>query len=232
MQTIVLVLMILVCFNFMLKQTYCKRWVVGGVSAACALFTGLMWPYAIEQSKTQIADWLANPALMLDTSVILSIEVCLQLSFCMLAVHMMNGGTAKPRTLWTYRILRGFPGLLVFLVLFSGLTAMIFSFPGVSFSALAWSMAAGILVLIPAGTLFLRWLLPEKELRLELLFLTNSLTAILGIVATVNGRTAVKGVGEVDWTAFGGLLILVVAGGILGMCFRRYRLRRLHSRDY
>lgn len=60
-------------------------------------------------------------------------------------------------------------------------------------------MAVGVLILISVGTLFLRYLLPEKELRLELLFLTNALTAILGIIATVNGRTAVTGISEVDW---------------------------------
>ena len=32
-----------------------------------------------------------------------------------------------------------------------------------------------------------------RDLRLELFFLTNALVAILGIVATVNGRTAVEG---------------------------------------
>ena len=87
MQTVVVILMLLVCFNFMLKQTYSKRWAVGVTTLICALFVGNMWPYAIEQSKTQIADWLANPALMLDTSVILSIEVCIQMAFCMMAVH-------------------------------------------------------------------------------------------------------------------------------------------------
>ena len=71
METVVFVLMILVCFNFMLKQTYRKLRSVLVISVICALFVGLMWPYAIEQSKTQIADWLANPALMLDTSVVL-----------------------------------------------------------------------------------------------------------------------------------------------------------------
>ena len=78
METVVLVLMILVCFNFMLKQTYRKLRSVLAISVICALFVGLMWSYAIEQSKTQIADWLANPALMLDTSVVLSVEVVLQ----------------------------------------------------------------------------------------------------------------------------------------------------------
>jgi hypothetical protein len=33
-----------------------------------------------------------------------------------------------------------------------------------------------------------RWLVPEKELRLEVFFLSNALIAILGIIATVNGR--------------------------------------------
>lgn len=210
METVVVVLMILVCFNFMLKQTYRKQWSVATVAVVCALFVGLVRPYAIEQSKTQIADWLANPALMLDTSVILSLEVVLQMAFCMLAAHVLTTGPIKKRTLWAYRALRWFPGILIFPVLFSGLVYLIFSFPGVSFSLIAWSMAGGVLVLIPAGTLFLRWLLPEKELRLELLFLTNALTAILGIIATVNGRTAVAGISEVDWSALGGLIGLII----------------------
>lgn len=223
METVVVVLMILVCFNFMLKQTYRKLWLVAAISVVAALFVGLIWPYAIEQSKTQIADWLANPSLMLDTSVVLSIEVVLQMAFCMLAAHVLTTGPIRRRTLWAYRALRWFPGILIFPVLFSVLVWLIFSFPGVSFSLIAWSMAAGVLVLIPLGSFFLRWLLPEKELRLELLFLANALIAILGIIATVNGRTAVAGVSEVDWTALGGLLGLLLLGGGIGFLRRKMK---------
>ena len=207
METVVVVLMILVCFNFMMKQTFRKRGSVAAIAVVATLFVGLMWPYAIQQSKTQIADWLANVQLMLDTSVVLTVEVALQMAFCMLAVH----------------VLRWFPGILIFPVLFSGLVYLIFSFPGVSFSLVAWSMAAGVLILISAGTLFLRYLLPEKELRLELLFLTNALTAILGIIATVNGRTAVTGVSEVDWGALTGLIIMLAGGGLIGLVIYKYR---------
>ena len=215
----VVVLMILVCFNFMMKQTFRKRGSVAAIAVVATLFVGLMWPYAIQQSKTQIADWLANVQLMLDTSVVLTVEVALQMAFCMLAVHVLTTGPVKKRTLWAYRALRWFPGILIFPVLFSGLVYLIFSFPGVSFSLVAWSMAAGVLILISAGTLFLRYLLPEKELRLELLFLTNALTAILGIIATVNGRTAVTGVSEVDWGALTGL----IGGGLIGLVIYKYR---------
>lgn len=226
METVVFILMILVCFNFMLKQTYRKRWSVVAIAVVSTLFVGLMWRYAIEQSKTQIADWLANPELMQDTAVLLTLEVALQMSFCMLAAHVQTTGRIRKRTLWLYRALRWFPGILIFPVLFSALVALIFSFPGVSFPLVAWSMAGAVLLLIPAGTYFLRWLLPEKDLRLELLFLGNALIAILGIVATVNGRTAVAGISEVNWSALGGILGLIVAGIAAGMLLRRIKLHR------
>ena len=88
METIVLVLMILVCFSFMLKQSFRKLLSVGVIALVAALFTGLMWPVAIEQSRSQIEAWLANPQLMLDTSVVLSVEVALQMAFCIMAVNI------------------------------------------------------------------------------------------------------------------------------------------------
>lgn len=224
METVVVVLMILVCFNFMLKQTYRKWWSVAVIAVVCALFVGLIWPYAIEQSKTQIADWLSNPALMLDTSVVLSIEVVIQMAFCMLAAHVMTTGRIRKRTLWSYKVLRWFPGLLIFPVLFSTLVALIFSFPGVSFSLIAWSMAAGVLIVVPAGSFVLRRLLPEKELRLELLFLANALIAVLGVITTVNGRTAVTGNTAIDWSALAALTALILVGLIAGFFIARIKL--------
>lgn len=109
MDTVVLVLMLLIAFNFLLKQTFWKTVAVGIIATVAALFAGLMWPYAIEQSKTQIADWLGNTALMLDTSVLLTIEVSLQMAYAMLAVHVASAYPVKPRTLLTYRFLRWFP---------------------------------------------------------------------------------------------------------------------------
>lgn len=230
MNTVVLVLMLLTAFNFLLKQTFWKMTAVCIIAAVCAVFAGWMWPYAIEQSKTQIANWLSNQPLMLDTSVLLSIEVCIQMAYAMLAVHVANDYPVKPRTIMMYRFLRWFPGLLIFPVIFSGLVYLIFAFPGTSFQTVAWSYAAFILAIIPIGRYLLLYLLPEKELRLELFFLTNALVAILGIVATVNGKTSAAGVSEIDWKAMAGVMIIAVAGGILGLI--RWNLRnRIKERD-
>ena len=186
METVVVVLMILVSFNFLLKLTYCKLWTVGVIAVSACLFVGLMWPLAIEQSKTQIADWLSNPQLMLDTSVILSLEVVLQLAYCMLAAHLQTAGKVGSRTVLAYRCLRLFPGVLIFAVLFSLLVALIFSFPGISFSLLAW---------------------------------------VLGVVATVNGTTAVSASGDVDWFASLALLLLMLLGGLAGYVFRHLYMK-------
>ena len=97
MNTVVLVLMLLTAFNFLLKQTFWKVIAVCVIAAICAAFAGLMWPYAIEQSKTQIANWLSNQPLMLDTAVLLSVEVCVQMAYAMLAVHVANDYPVKPR---------------------------------------------------------------------------------------------------------------------------------------
>lgn len=229
METIVLVLMIVISFSFLLKQTFNKKWAMVAMATIAALFVGFMWSLAIEQSKTQITDWLNNTNLMLDTSVILSIEVVLNIFYCMLAVHINSTGKINKKMLTMYRILRWFPGLLIFPVLFSSLVYLIFALPGYSFTLISWSLAGAILVLIPLGAYLIKKVLFEKELRLELLFLTNLLIAILGIIATVNGRTAVQGLSEVNWLSLTAMVIIIFAGGYVGLVIRKYKFRKLNQ---
>ena len=80
-----------------------------------------------------------------------------------------------------------------------------------------------MLVLLPLAVWGVRKLIPEKEIRLELLFLSNALTAALGIIATVNGTTASESVDSVDYLATAAVLALVLVGAALG--FLLYRLR-------
>lgn len=231
METVVLVMMTVVCFNYLLKQTWRKPFFVAFSAVVCALFVGLAWPWAIEQSKNRIAGWLADSALMLDLAVLLTLEVALQMAFCIVAAHIHTAGRVKPSVVWIYRLLRWFPGLLVFPVLFSLLVAAIFALPGVSFPLVAWSLAAVVAVVIPLGRWALKHLLPEKEIRLELLFLANALIALLGIIATVNGRTAVAGVTSVDWPALGGVTSFVAAGLLLGVAVFRIKQKRMNKKQ-
>lgn len=222
METVVLVIMALVCFNYVLKQTCRKPCAVGLSAAVCALFVGLMWPAAIEQSKSQIAAWLSDASLMLDTATVLTVDVALHMTFCVVAAQIQTSGRIRPLVLRVYRLLRWYPGVLIFPVLFSLLTYSIFSLPGVPFPLVSWGLGGVVLLSVALGSWGVKRLLPEREIRLELLFLSNALVGVLGVVATVNGRTAVAGVGAVDWAALAGVAALVAAGTAIGAVAYRH----------
>lgn len=217
METLLLTLTLPVCFSFLLKQTFRKAWSVAVIALVAAVFTGMSWPYAIEQSSTVINSRMADTGIMLDIAVIMNADVVLQAAFCILAARMGNSGRLSPKTVAAYKVLWWFPGIIIFPILFYTLTYVIFSCPGVSFQLAAWSLAAVVLVFIPAGTLLLKRLLPDSELRLELLFLTNIIIAVAGVVVTVNGRTAVKAAGSVDWGALAGFMVLLAVGMTAGI---------------
>ena len=219
-------MMILVCFSFVLKQTFHGVKEIMVIAVLIAFFVGLSWPFAIEQSKTQIAAWIADQKLMLDMAVLLSVDVALTMLFCVHHVDLKTSEHVSRRKWMFYIALKYFPGLLVFPVLFSLLVMMIFMLPGMSFQVVAWTLAVALLVLVPALTYGIRWLLPERPIRLELLFLVEVLLGLMGIVGTVNGNTAVAGIDSVDLKSLLGVVGIVIVGMALGLCYYRVKMQK------
>ena len=219
MHTIVIVLMLLVFISTLLKMTFLKYWQMGGIALLCMVFTGLSWPWAIEQSRSQVEVWLGNHRLMLDTSVVLTIEVVCQLSYSILAARLLyKNEKIGRRTLIIYRLLRIFPGILIFPVLFATEVSAIYAFTGGGFAVIAWSVAVVIFILISGGSMIVKWLVPEKDLRLEIFFMVNVVIMLLGIVCTVNGTTTFNGADSIEWLALAastGLLLLCASIGYI-----------------
>lgn len=220
MEAVIVVILALGVLSTSLKLGFHRPrwwWVWGAV---VAVGTGLAWPLAATQSKTQLADFLQNPAMMGDAAVLLTLEVALMLAWCIADRQAEDG-----RWRWLRRAARGmlavFPGVVSLLALFSLLTHLTFSLTGTSFALISWSLAAAVLVAMPALTWLLRWLLPERELRLELLFMLNLGIGALGIVATVNGRTAVEGSASVDWLQLASVAALCLLGLAAGLLLRK-----------
>lgn len=225
METVVIIIMIAVSFSFLLKLTFHRP--LGAVSLALVAAVSIFLTYdeAASQSKTQIADWLQNPSLMLDTSVWLTIDVAFQICFCAMAAKKMTEKLSKKEKI-AYEICLWIPGLLIFPVLFAALTQLIFALPGTDFAVIGWSATAAIFVIVPLMTYFFKWLLPETDIRLELLFMVNLLIAVLGIVATVNGRTAAVGTNNIDWYSLSAVFGLLAVGGIAGLSINQFVLNR------
>ena len=230
METLVLVMMILVCFSFVLKQTFHGVKEIMIISVLIAFFVGMAWPFAIEQSKTQIAAWISDQKLMLDMAVLLSIDVALTMLFCVDHVDLNTSEYVSRRKWIFYIALKFFPGLLIFPVLFSLLVMLIFMLPGMSFQVLAWTLAVVLLTLTPVLTYGLRWLLPERPIRLELLFLVEVLLGLMGIIGTVNGRTAVAGINSFDALSLLGVIAIVIVGMAIGWGIYRIRMQKLSQK--
>ena len=115
-------------------------------------------------------------------------------------------------------------------MLFSVLVMTIFLLPGVSFQVVAWVLAVVLLVLMPVFTYGLRWLLPERPIRLELLFLVEVLLGLMGIIGTVNGRTAVAGFNSFDALSLLGVIAIVIVGMAIGWGYYRIKMQRLSQK--
>lgn len=215
MKIVVLIIMMSVGLGFLLRLTALPRigrWIMAVMVGATAL---LGYDFAASQSKTMIADWLQNPELMLDVAVLLTIDVAVQMAFCFV----------DERSRWG-RLLKWFPGLLIFPIVLTMLTYAIFAMPGVDFAVVGIVTGVGIMTLLPVVAWGLLQLMPEAEIRMELLFLTGLLTAALGVVATVNGRTAAVGVGNLNWEPLAALIGMMACGLVMGIIVNKIAVKR------
>ncbi len=222
MEIVIAIIMVLVAVSVVLKLTYLPEWGRIVVSLVLALFAGMSWTFAVTQSKTQIDAWILDPELMLNVAVLLTVDVFLQLSFCIMSAESMFGERMSRCGRIIREITLWIPGLLIFPTLLALLVKVIFSFPGMDFTTIAWSLGAVVFIAGMVLPFLIKTVIPEKDLRLELIFMINTMIALLGVVATVNGRTAVAGVNDVDWKTLVGVLSLLIVCAAAGyIMFKR-----------
>ena len=220
MEYIVAILIVFIIINSAIKLTFWKLLQAFLFSAVCAIFVIIVYPYAITQSKVQIMSYLNNVQVMQDITVLVTLESVLCLGFCFAALRAIYG--RKPKKWVT--VLYWYPGLLIFPALFYVLTNEMFLMPGVSFKTITYATATGIFLLIPVISLFIKWLLPERELRLEIHFLVSLFVAIVGLITTVNGNVVYEATQEPL-----NIKALIVALGlfaglfIMGFLFNKYK---------
>lgn len=220
MEYVVGILLGFITLSFLLKISFYGsfRYTVL-IAILCSAFILLIWPYATEQSKTQIEDFLHSPKEMLDASVWITLESALMIGFCFNCFAYQSQHKTLFKRIVTC-ILKLYPGLLFGVVLSYTLTQIIYALPGVDFLQIAWYFAISISALIIILEWGLKIILPEYGLRLELLFVTNLFIIILGIIATENGQTYYRSVSNLDIKALLGTLSVIIGGMILGFIWK------------
>ena len=217
MELVIILIMFMVGLSFLLKLTFMRPWQMIAEVVVLALATVATTDIAISQSKIQISEWLQTPDLMLDLAVLLTLDVALQIAFCICMIN--NPVKLKERIVKD--LLLFIPGLLIFPVSFYLLVQIIFSNAGMDFNNLSYCLGVAMTVLIPLLAYSTKYLLPENSERLELIFYINCIVGLLGIIATVNGQTATTGVNEVNINSLLAIIGIAVIGSIFGLLLFR-----------
>ena len=228
MELIIQILMLFIVINCILKLSFWKWWQAVTFSAVCAIFVLWAEQYAILQSKTQINDYLMNREALQDAAVLVTIESAICFAFCFAALRNLFGRKVKRWLLPLY----WYPSLLLLPVLFYILTQSIFSLSGVNFDTVSYVMAGTVFIILPLAAYGIKYMFPEKELRLEVHFLVSLFVAILGLLTTVNGNVTYAVAEEpVNFKALGLSLALFAIAFLIGYVWNKIRWRIMQRKQ-
>lgn len=209
MELLVQILMLFVVLATALRLSFSSR----GYALVYALLLGgfvyLSSPYAIEQTKTGLAAYIADRSLREYAAIFISLEVALFVGYSFSRLERPSSRRGQLLAL----ALAAYPGLLLFPVLFYLQSTLLFALPGVSFSLLAFLLAVTSALAVYGLGRALRWLVPEEELRLEVFFLVQLFTFILGIIASVDETVRTAPSSPIAWRG------LALSAGIAALGF-------------
>lgn len=198
MEIVFQVLILFVIVNTALKLSFWKWWQAAIFGLVCAGFTVAISPYTTSQSKTELLRLISSNTVMQDMAVLVTLESAFCIAYCFIALKEIFGKKVKhwgPVLFW-------YPGLLIFPVLFYIQTQLIFGLPGTDFNTITYVMAGGVFVLLPLVSYGAKYLLPEKDLRLEVFFIVSLFICIIGLVCTADGKVTYAAAEEAfNWKA-------------------------------
>ncbi|MDL2320675.1 hypothetical protein LJC45_06055 [Alistipes sp. OttesenSCG-928-B03] len=227
MELVIQILMLFIVLNTVLKLSFWRWWQAALFGVVCGAFVMAVLPAATQQSKSQLADFLANRTIMQDAAVLVTMEVSVCFAFCFLISRRIYGGALSR---WG-RVLMCYPGLLVFAVLFYLLTQTIYAMPGTDFRTIGWGVAAAATIGMPLMRWLVRKLLPEADFRVEVHFLVSLFVCLLGLIATVNGNVTYAAVEQpTDWRMLLTALLIFVAAFTAGAAWHKLKWVRLQRK--
>lgn len=221
MEYIIAVLILFILLNDMLKLSFWRWWQVALFSAILGVFVLVVTPYAAEQSKSELSSWLNNHKIMQNVAVLITIESVIIFGFAFMQLRQALGTKVKKHLMLPLAV---YPGLLLIPILYFVLAQLFFALPGVSFSTVAYVLAISVFILFPLFSWGFTKILPEEELRLEVMFIVNLFVCIIGLITTVNGETTYAQVEQsFNIKAILSAIFLFLLLFIIGFVWKKYR---------
>ena len=215
MEMLVFILMMLVVLNCGMKTSL---WTFLPRLAFALLLGGFSYwsiDYAEMQSKTQIDNWLHREDVLQGIAIIVTLESAIGLMYCF---SCLNDDGKRPRRRFIRLLLHAYPSLLIFPVVFYGLTKLLFLHVGMDFSTTSLIYAIAVIAVSLSCATLARWLLPPKDLRIEAHLWLTVMVCVLSLLLTQNGEIIYRSnVKTVDWTSM--VLTLTAAAIVMTVGF-------------
>lgn len=225
MDYLFLALLLFILLNVVLKFSFQKWWEALVYAVFLGLFLWLTWEPAANQSKTQWLTWLHTSEVLQDVSVLVTLETLIIFGFAFVRLQSFLGIKMKA---WIRKPLYYYPPLLAFPALFYLLTQLFFNLTGVDFAKITYWTIVVVVIFVPLLAWGLKKLLPEDDLRLEILFITNLFVCLIGLIATASAETVYtpqRGQ-KVEWGSVAIAAIIFLLLLMSGYLISRYRKRK------
>ena len=229
MELIIDVLMLFIVIACLLKLSLWRWWQAAVYAVVLGAFAWWSVRYAVVQSKTQIADYLRNIDALQTMAILVTVEAAIGVAY---ALNVLGGEAQRGRWAKVVRgVLRWYPSLLMFPVVFYLLTQTIFAATGVPFATTGVLFAVGIVVLLPLLSVGVARLLPDDEARTEIYLLTVVVVAVLGLVTTQHGRMVYAAAeAPINWSSLALTLALFALMAAIGYAAYAVSSRRRRQR--
>lgn len=192
-----------------------NRWYRFAFSLSLGAFIVLSHPYALEVNKLELQRFLSTQAVLMDISLVVMIDLLLSSYFCIARIRDREDSRSFR---WYTVIFRHLPSLLIFPALYYIHITLFFTLTGIDFVRTTAGLAISVTLLFTLASFFMRKLIAEKELLIELIAFLTFFVCLLVISCTIfHPSSAVyHHASPIDWTGclatLGVLMLLFILG--------------------
>lgn len=203
-----------------------NRWYRLAFSLSLGVFVMLIHFQAMEMNKLELQRIVSTQSAMMNISLVVMIDLLLTGYFCMARIQDRED---KKSFRWYTVLFRYMPSLLVLPALYYIHITLFFSFTGMDFMRTSLSLAIGITGVFASASFFMRRLIAEKELLIELVVMLTFFVCILVICCTIFHPAAAvySHASPIDWagclSTLGLLAIILLFGYIRTYIVRLYK---------
>lgn len=206
--------MILLVLASILRQSF-SNFVANLVIASLVALTPLaMQPFLLDIPKSQIFSILDDFDKMTNMAILICLEMTIFVAWCFSGFKNFKYSN----------VLKFFPGITFVPVIWYLQAQSFYYFPGVKFEQITYGIAIATFAIILLAPLAVRYIIPERELRRELVFIIALVAILLAAVAPAQATPVFRNPQNPQWLSLLALLSVVILLSTTGYLIKRLNI--------